>query len=202
MVVGIFDFLKRPKKESPSDIDESVTNNNQLSPIITNSQQEEAEIFSKRDLHYARRIGQIEEMSENISRIKDRLTSLDAKFDLRIPDKMLTEKRFEDEVIASKDLLDEIEAIRQSLGQLERAIINKQQLETITDIRKSTEIIETNLREVEIRRNLKGERLTTDELSKRLGLSRSRTNQLLLEMEGKGMTSRIKYGKKNLWTVT
>ncbi len=199
--MGIFDFFKKQQKETEPEVEETVTNKQQLSTIVNNQQLEE-ESYSKRDLHYARRIGQLEEMSEDVSKIKDRLTALDVKFDLRVPEKVLTEKKFEEEVLESKDIIEEIEAIRKGLSELERAITNKQQLSTIGSIRESAERIEIDLREAEIKKNMKGERLATDELGKKLGLSRSRTNQLLLEMEKKGMVSRVKYGKKYLWSVT
>ncbi len=182
-------------------MDSIVSNSNQLSSIINNNQQKD-EKFSKRDLHYARRIGQIEEMSENVSTIKDKLTALDVKFDLRIPDKLLTEKKFEEETLEGRDILVEINAIRKSVEELEKAITNKQQLTAIETIKESTDKIEFDLRETEIRKIIRQDRLTTEELGKRVGLSRSRTNQILLEMQTKGLVSRAKYGKKYLWTVT
>lgn len=210
-IVGIFNFFKRLQKEQKPDVKEGVNNHHQSSPIVTNShqqpettrnQQDERESYNKRDLQYARRIGQLEEMSEDVSDIKDKLTALDVKFDMRVPERVLTESKFEDAVLESKDIFKEIESIKNSLNELEETITNNQQLSTVRNIRESAENIELDLREAEIKRILGKERLGTKELGKRLGLSRSRTNQILLEMESEGNVSRVKYGKKYLWKVT
>lgn len=54
------------------------------------------------------------------------------------------------------------------------------------------------MNEIKILGNLNSDKLSTEEISKLIGLSRSRTNQILLEMEQKKLIVRIKAGKKFL----
>lgn len=196
----IKDFLKglmgRKVKE---DID--VVINKQQKPSIDSNEQYE-EVYSKRDLQYARRIGQLEKLSEDISNIKDKITQLDVKFDLRVPDKVLTENKFDEEVAGTGNVFSEFDNVKQGINELRKIIISKQQ---ITTREKAEELVggrETDLRETEIKNMLIGERITASELGNRIGLSRSRTNQILLQMEQKRVVSRLRYGKKFLWYVT
>jgi uncharacterized membrane protein len=197
-----------------------VNNSQQLSTVVNNSQQLSTvgETYNIRDLQYARRLGQIEQMAADLALIKEKITGLDIKFDLRIPDKILTEKRFEEEVSSNEDFFKELEKIRESIEELKR-IINNQQLSTVVNnnqqlsttinrnqqlallekIRKSTENIEQNMREREVLKHLNGNKLSSEDIGKILGISRSRANQILIEMERKGLIYRIKYGKKILW---
>ncbi len=69
-------------------------------------------------------------------------------------------------------------------------------------IQKSAENIEVSMNEIEILKNLDSNKLTTEEISKIINLSRSRTNQILLNMEKKNLIIRIKFGKKLLWAKT
>ena len=66
-------------------------------------------------------------------------------------------------------------------------------------IRKSADNIEQNIREREILKHLNGKKLSSEDVGNILGISRSRANQILIEMERKGLIYRIKYGKKILW---
>lgn len=198
-IVGIADFFRKITETRDKDI---ITNKQQKSPTGRNNQQNEEGGYSRRDLHYARRIGQLEEMSENISNIKEKITELDVKFDLRVPDKVLSEDKFKEEIINSADIIEELNIIRQNVDELRKIITSKQQLTTIERIKESTEKIETDLREVEIKNALTNEKLTASELGGRLGLSRSRTNQILLKMEQDRVVSRVRYGKRFLWYVT
>jgi len=197
-----------------------VNNNQQLSTVVNNNQQLSTvgETYNIRDLQYARRLGQIEQMAADLALIKEKITGLDIKFDLRIPDKILTEKRFEEEVSSNEDFFKELEKIRESIEELKR-IVNNQQLSTVVNnnqqlsttinrnqqlallekIRKSTENIEQNMREREVLKHLSGNKLSSEDIGKILGISRSRANQILIEMERKGLIYRIKYGKKILW---
>jgi Fic family protein len=197
-----------------------VNNNQQLSTVVNNNQQLSTvgETYNIRDLQYARRLGQIEQMAADLALIKEKITGLDIKFDLRIPDKILTEKRFEEEVSSNEDFFKELEKIRESIEELKR-IVNNQQLSTVVNnnqqlsttinrnqqltllekIRKSTENIEQNMREREVLKHLNGNKLSSEDIGKILGISRSRANQILIEMERKGLIYRIKYGKKILW---
>ncbi|MEM5878768.1 MAG: hypothetical protein QXF12_07885 [Candidatus Aenigmatarchaeota archaeon] len=196
-----------------------VNNNQQLSTTINSNQQlSTVDVYNRRDLQYARRIGQIEQMANDIALIKEKITGLDIKFDMRIQDKVLTEKRFEEEVNSNEDFFKELEEIRKSIDHM-RAVINNQQLSTtinsnqqlsttinsnqqlkiLKKIEKSAENLESGLREREILKQLNGSKLGSEEIGELVGISRSRANQILIEMEKKGLVYRIKYGKKILW---
>ncbi len=197
-----------------------VNNNQQLSTVVNNNQQlsTDGQTYNIRDLQYARRMGQIEQMAADLALIKEKITGLDIKFDLRVPDKVLTEKRFQEEVDSNENFYKELESIRQSIESL-KIIINNQQLSTVVNnnqqlstvvnnnqqlailekIKKSTESLEQNMREKEILKQLNGSKLSSEEIGDMLGISRSRANQILIEMERKGLVYRIKFGKKILW---
>ncbi|MBU5689688.1 MAG: winged helix-turn-helix domain-containing protein [Candidatus Aenigmatarchaeota archaeon] len=196
-----------------------VNNNQQQSTVVNNNQQlSTVDFYNKRDLQYARRIGQIEQMANDIAMIKEKITGLDIKFDMRIQDKVLTEKRFEEEVNSNEDFFRELEEIRKSVEEM-KIIINNQQLSTVVNnnqqqstvvnnnqqlkilkkIEKSADNLESSIREKEILKQLNGSRLSSDEIGNLIGISRSRANQILIEMERKGLVFRIKYGKKILW---
>jgi predicted XRE-type DNA-binding protein len=196
-----------------------VNNNQQLSTVVNNNQQlSTVENYNLRDLQYARRMGQIEQMAADLALIKEKITGLDIKFDLRIPDKILTEKRFEEEVNSNEEFFEELENIRKNIEEL-KIIISNQQLSTVVNnnqqlstvvnnnqqlallekIKESAENIEQSMREKEVLKHLNGSKLSSEEIGSLLGISRSRANQILIEMEKKGLVYRIKYGKKILW---
>lgn len=177
----------------------NLVGNRLSSPIITNNQQKSTEKFNQRDIQYARRIGQIEQMSLDISDIKEKLTGLDVKFDLRVPDKVLTEEKFKKELDESVDIFRELEKIKEAINKLGKTITSSQQLSPIiTTLPPKKEEVST--KEDEILRHLTVDKLSAEVLGKKINLSRSRTNQILLEMQNKGLVSRIKYGKKYLWS--
>ncbi|MEM0473547.1 MAG: hypothetical protein QXF88_02400, partial [Candidatus Aenigmatarchaeota archaeon] len=186
--------------------------------INSNQQLSTVDVYNRRDLQYARRIGQIEQMANDIALIKEKITGLDIKFDMRVQDKVLTEKRFEEEVNSNEDFFKELEEIRKSIDHM-RSVINNQQLSTtinsnqqlsttinsnqqlkiLKKIEKSAENLEYGLREREILKQLNSSKLGSEEIGDLVGISRSRANQVLIEMEKKGLVYRIKYGKKILW---
>ena len=99
---------------------------------VVNSNQQQSTVegfYNLRDLQYARRMGQIEQMAADLALIKEKITGLDIKFDLRIPDKVLTEKKFEEEVSSNEDFFIELEKIREGVEELKK-IIGCQQLST------------------------------------------------------------------------
>ncbi|MFH8080672.1 MAG: hypothetical protein QXO84_02215 [Candidatus Aenigmatarchaeota archaeon] len=195
------------------------SNQQQLTAINRNQQQlTETESYNIRDLQYARRMGQIEQMAADLALIKEKITSLDIKFDLRVPDVVLTEKKFDKEIGSNEDFYKELEAIRQNIEILKEIISNQQQLTAINrnqqqltainrnqqmkildDIKRSAEFLEDNLRQKEVLKHLDDKKLSSEEIGNLLGISRSRANQILLELEKKGLVYRIKYGKKILW---
>jgi predicted XRE-type DNA-binding protein len=196
-----------------------VNSNQQLSTVVNSNQQlSTVENYNLRDLQYARRMGQIEQMAADLALIKEKITGLDIKFDLRIPDKILTEKRFEEEVNSNEEFFEELENIRKNIEEL-KIIISNQQLSTVVNnnqqlstvvnnnqqlallekIKESAENIEQSMREKEVLKHLNGSKLSSEEIGSLLGISRSRANQILIEMEKKGLVYRIKYGKKILW---
>ena len=181
-----------------------------LSTVVNNNQQKDLSYYNLRDLQYARRMGQIEQIATDIATIKEKITGLDIKFDLRVPDKVLTESRFDEEISSSEDIYKELNAIKSYILELKRIVNNCQQLSTVINsnqqlstlekLEKSAENIESSFREKEILRHLKiSKELSTEDIGKLTQISRSRANQILLEMERKGLVSRIKYGKKFLW---
>ncbi|MEM5799653.1 MAG: sigma factor-like helix-turn-helix DNA-binding protein [Candidatus Aenigmatarchaeota archaeon] len=197
-----------------------VNSNQQLSTAINSCQQQSTvdTSYNIRDLQYARRIGQIEQMAADLALIKEKITGLDIKFDLRVPDKVLTEKRFQDELDSNDEFFKELDSIRKSIDELKIAISNQQlstainsnqqlstainscqQLAILEKIRRSADSLEQSMREKEILKQLNGSKLSSEEIGGILGISRSRANQILIEMEKKGLVYRIKYGKKILW---
>ncbi|MBU5688169.1 MAG: hypothetical protein KQA41_03015 [Candidatus Aenigmarchaeota archaeon] len=199
----------------------TVVNSNQQLSTAINSNQQQSTVdggYNIRDLQYARRMGQIEQMAADLALIKEKITGLDIKFDLRVPDKVLTEKRFQDELESNDEFFKELDSIRKSIDelkifisnqqlstainsnqQLSTAINSNQQLAILEKIRKSADSLEQSMREKEILKQLNGNKFSSEEIGDLLGISRSRANQILIEMEKKGLVYRIKYGKKILW---
>ncbi|MCS7134828.1 MAG: hypothetical protein NZ893_00085 [Candidatus Aenigmarchaeota archaeon] len=89
-------------------------------------------------------------------------------------------------------------AINRNQQQL-TAINRNQQLRILENIRKSADSLEQNMREKEVLKQLENQNLSSEELGGLLNISRSRANQILLDLEKKGLVYRIKYGKKILW---
>ena len=177
------------------------------STAINSYQQKSTEKFNTRDLMYARRIGQIEKIAMDISDIKEKVLGLDIKFDLRVPDRVLTEEKFKKEIDESSDIFKEIEELKKSIERLERIITNNQQSSPIITssvkplLEKDSKEFKEDYKEKVILNALKNQKLTAEELGRKINLSRSRTNQILLELKKKGLVSRIKFGKKYLWML-
>lgn len=144
--------------------------------------------LNRRDLEYARRVGRWEELSEQIRTIQANTTVLLE----RVPDVVLTDKGF-----------------HTGIGELFSAVRNlmnsspdRPQAQAVEKVAEAAEDLALSLREQEILEFLEFRvRSTAWEVGYVVGISRSRCNQILKNMQRRGMLVTYKHGRKIVFVI-
>lgn len=137
------------------------------------------------------------EIKEKIDKIEFKLNDLEKKINDHIPEKVLTESKFVQEVQSSEDIVKKIiseikslnsnkpviKIIENGLNGDKPTIVEKRKIEKIVNI------LETN------------GKLSSLQLAHLLGLSRTRANEYLKQMENLGLVEGILIGKEKYYQL-
>lgn len=131
----------------------------------------------------------LREIKRKIDELDYRLSSLEKNFEARIPDRVLTEKKFQEEVQTSDDITNKI--ISEVRSATRPLIASKQQLTVIEQkrIEKIISILEEH------------GKLSSSQISQLLNLSRTRCNEYFRQMEEFGLVEGIEIGKEKYYKL-
>jgi len=131
----------------------------------------------------------LREIKQKIDRLDYRLSLLEKNFDARIPDKILTEKKFQEETETSEEIVSKI--ISEVKSAAKPLIVSKQDL-TIVEQKRIEKIISI-LQE--------HDKLSSIQLAQILNLSRTRCNEYFKQMEEMGLVEGIEIGKERYYKL-
>lgn len=140
--------------------------------------------IQKQDVFLGAVLEVLREMGERIDRLYLKLIDLEKRIDEKIPEKVLSEKIFREEII---DIDDIAKRVASEVKSIARPIIaSKEQLSIVESKRIQTifSILQDN------------GKLSSSQLAKILGLSRTRANEYLKKMEELGIAKGATIGKK------
>ncbi|MEM7825085.1 MAG: helix-turn-helix domain-containing protein, partial [Candidatus Aenigmatarchaeota archaeon] len=143
----------------------------------------------------------IREIKEKIDRIEFKLNDLERKFKEHIPEKVLTESKFVQEVQSSEDIVNKIISEVRSLAEQKQPVkvienkfngLNTEFKPTIVEtkrIEKITDLLQTH------------KKLSSIQLAHLMGLSRTRANEYLKQMENLGLVYGTIDGKEKYYQL-
>ncbi len=131
----------------------------------------------------------LREMKEKVDRIDFRLRELERKFDERVSEKILTEKKFTEDTSGSDDIVNRIIA---EVKKVSRPLIPHKEKITIVESKRIERII-SFLQEHKM--------LSSSQLSRMMGLSRTRCNEYFKQMEDIGIVKGTDDGKEKFYQL-
>jgi hypothetical protein len=139
------------------------------------------------------------ELLDRVMNLQGRLNLLEKTMQERMPDKVLTERKFLSEAQAGDELVDrivstikstqdftpevDVESIKNMLGSNEKTIVERKRMEKIIDMLK------------------RHRKLTSSQLSQLIGLSRTRCNEYFKEMETLSIVEPVILGKEKFYAL-
>jgi AraC-like DNA-binding protein len=140
------------------------------------------------------------EVIDRMMNIQGRLNVLEKTIQERMPDKVLTERKFLSEAQAGDEIIDrivstikssqeftdrdvDVESIKTMLGSNEGTIVERKRMERIIDMLK------------------RHSKLTSSQLSQLMGLSRTRCNEYFKEMENMNIVEPVILGKEKFYAL-
>ncbi len=131
----------------------------------------------------------LREMKEKVDRIDFRLRELERKFDERVSEKILTEKKFTEDTSGSDEIVNKIIA---EVKKVSRPLIPHKEKITIVESKRIERII-SFLQEHKM--------LSSFQLSQMMGLSRTRCNEYFKQMEDIGIVKGNDAGKERFYQL-
>ena len=129
-------------------------------------------------------------LSQDIERLNNRISNLERKFEERIPTRVLSEAKFKEEIQDGNEIVNKIVSEFKNLVQKKPIDQNIQEPLTIVESKRIDKIISLLKRH---------EKLSSNELSDLIGLSRTRCNEYFKMLENLGMVKPILVGKKKFY---
>ena len=129
-------------------------------------------------------------LSQDIERLNNRISNLERKFEERIPTRVLSEAKFKEEIQDGNEIVNKIVSEFKNLVQKKPIDQNIQEPLTIVESKRIDKIISLLKRH---------EKLSSNELSDLIGLSRTRCNEYFKMMENLGIVKPILVRKKKFY---
>jgi len=131
----------------------------------------------------------LRELREKVDKLYLKIAELEKKIDERIPEKVVTERVFKEEIVDSEDI---VRRITDSIKSITRPLIASKAQLSIVESRRIEKIISL-LQE--------HGKLSSVQLSRMIGLSRTRCNEYFKKMEQLGLVEGVMVGKEKYYKL-
>lgn len=164
---------------------------------IFGKHEEKAKNNQLRNRLIQKRLEMLEEIRDRILNLQGRIRRLERIIEEKLPDKALTEDKFKQEINGSDEIVERIMSEVKALAEkksvfdiIEDRIAEKPSVVEMKRIESITGILQRH------------GKLTSSDLSKHLGLSRTRCNEYFKKMEKLGLVEPILIGKEKFYRLS